>query len=233
MTFATLTQKIAFTASTIAVAGFVAAAPAQAATIGQWNFNDSNAIVDVGVGTASLVGGTTAAFATGNAAGDAGQAWNTATYPTQGNGNKTAGVRFLVPTTGFENIIVSFEQRFSNTAANLSAIQYTTDGTTYTGLPEQLLAATAGDTWFTFNSGALGAAANNNPNFGFQVLAAFNPTAYVASNPTSTYGTTGTRRFDLVTVSGDATTPVPTPALLPGLVGLGLGVLRKRKSEVA
>lgn len=26
-------------------------------------------------------------------------------------------------------------------------------------------------------------------------------------------------------------TAVPTPALLPGLIGLGLGVLRKRKSE--
>ncbi len=30
--------------------------------------------------------------------------------------------------------------------------------------------------------------------------------------------------------SGD-TTPVPTPALLPGLIGLGLGVWRKRKTE--
>jgi hypothetical protein len=28
-------------------------------------------------------------------------------------------------------------------------------------------------------------------------------------------------------------TPVPTPALLPGLIGLGLGVLRKRKSAAA
>jgi hypothetical protein len=30
--------------------------------------------------------------------------------------------------------------------------------------------------------------------------------------------------------SGDAT-PVPTPALLPGLIGLGLGIWRKRKAE--
>jgi len=28
-------------------------------------------------------------------------------------------------------------------------------------------------------------------------------------------------------------TPVPTPALLPGLIGLGMGVLRKRKAEAA
>ena len=27
--------------------------------------------------------------------------------------------------------------------------------------------------------------------------------------------------------------PIPTPALLPGLIGLGLGVLRKRKAEAA
>jgi hypothetical protein len=30
--------------------------------------------------------------------------------------------------------------------------------------------------------------------------------------------------------SGNAT-PVPTPALLPGLIGLGLGLWRKRKAE--
>lgn len=36
-----------------------------------------------------------------------------------------------------------------------------------------------------------------------------------------------------ITLSGVGATPVPTPALLPGLIGLGLGVLRKRKAEVA
>jgi uncharacterized protein len=139
-------------------------------------------------------------------------------------------VRFLVPTTGYENIVVSFDQRFSNSAANLSAIQYTTDGVTFTGLPEQLLNAGGGDAWVSFNSGALGSAANNNANFGFQVLAAFNPTAYVAANtPGTAYATTGTRRFDLVTVNGDAVAPIPTPALLPALIGFGASIVRKRK----
>ena len=32
---------------------------------------------------------------------------------------------------------------------------------------------------------------------------------------------------------GKATAAVPTPALLPGLVGLGLGVWRKRKQALA
>lgn len=35
-----------------------------------------------------------------------------------------------------------------------------------------------------------------------------------------------------ITLTGASATPVPTPALLPGLIGLGLGVLRKRKAEV-
>jgi hypothetical protein len=195
-------------------------------------FNDSNATVDVGVGTASLVGGTMATFAAGfpDDLAIVDQAWNTATYAPQGTGDRTRGVRFLVPTTGYENIVVSFDQRFSNSAANLLAIQYTTDGVTFTGLPEQLLNAGGGDAWVSFNSGALGSAANNNANFGFQVLAAFNPTAYVAANTSGTaYATTGTRRFDLVTVNGDAVAPIPTPALLPALIGFGASIVRKRK----
>jgi hypothetical protein len=63
------------------------------------------------------------------------------------------------------------------------------------------------------------------------------------------FGVVDTTNFfnqvDVVYVSGDpdgvaldnvsygTTTPIPTPALLPGLIGLGLGVLRKRKAEAA
>jgi len=36
-----------------------------------------------------------------------------------------------------------------------------------------------------------------------------------------------------ITLNGSGATPVPTPALLPGLIGLGMGVLRKRKAEAA
>ena len=45
------------------------------------------------------------------------------------------------------------------------------------------------------------------------------------------YNGSGTHfALDNLTVNA---TPVPTPALLPGLIGLGLGVLRKRKAEAA
>lgn len=45
----------------------------------------------------------------------------------------------------------------------------------------------------------------------------------------------GDQDFAINQVSLNSTggTPIPTPALLPGLIGLGLGVLRKRKAEVA
>jgi hypothetical protein len=249
MTFTTLTQKLAIATGAIAAASFVAAAPAQAAVIGQWNFNSvtpdtltstGSLLPSTGAGTLTLVGGTTSTFATSaatsTAAGSSDPATdddtglNTATYPAATAANKTAGVRFKVSTAGFENVIVSFDQRLSNTAANLSAIQYTTDGINYTGLPEQLLSATTGETWLSFSSGILGAAANDNANFGFQILAAFNTTAYVPVNSAS-YGTSGTRRFDMVTVNGDAVTPVPTPALLPALIGFGASIVRKRKQQ--
>jgi len=45
------------------------------------------------------------------------------------------------------------------------------------------------------------------------------------------YGGGGTHfALDNLTVN---TTAIPTPALLPGLIGLGLGILRKRKAEAA
>lgn len=37
--------------------------------------------------------------------------------------------------------------------------------------------------------------------------------------------------FNLVATSSDVPTPIPTPALLPGLVGIGLKMWRKRKTE--
>ena len=48
--------------------------------ITQWTFEGDLITPSTGQGTASLTGGTTATFATGNP----GRAWNTTTYPAQG-----------------------------------------------------------------------------------------------------------------------------------------------------
>ena len=65
---------------------------------------------------------------------------------------------------------------------------------------------------------------------------AFAPTLanYVRFNVLSNYGAPATSLSE-VQFDGTATDPtaVPTPALLPGLIGLGVAALRKRKAEAA
>ena len=100
------------------------AKPAHALTIiTQWTF-ESTTTPSTGSGTASLIGGTTATFATGTS----GQAWNTTDYPAQNTNNKTAGVQFQISTTGWQDIEFSFDIRHSNTSANTIVVRYSTDG---------------------------------------------------------------------------------------------------------
>ena len=86
------------------------AKPAHALTIiTQWTFeNTTNP--STGSGTASLVGGTNASFATG-LTGGSDSAWNTTNYPTQGMNNKQAGVQFQISTIGWQDIEFSFNIR--------------------------------------------------------------------------------------------------------------------------
>lgn len=199
------------------------------AQIAQWNFNSNPAdantstgvtVPNIGAGTASLIGGTTASFSSGDSnngstdpsTGDD-SGWNVTTYATQGMEDKARGVQFLVSTAGFENIQVRWDQRHSNTAPRHVQLQYTTDGTNWVDFGTPFL-GTAGDTWFNNRSADLSSvvAANNNPNFGVRIVASFAPgtNAYAASNTTSNYSTTGTWRFDMVTISG---TPQCAPAM--------------------
>ena len=55
-------------------------------------------------------------------------ALNTAGYAAQGTGDRTTGVRFSIDTTGFQDIVLSFDQRNSATASAWTALQYTLDG---------------------------------------------------------------------------------------------------------
>ncbi|MBD2021961.1 PTPA-CTERM sorting domain-containing protein [Leptolyngbya sp. FACHB-36] len=50
---------------------------------------------------------------------------------------------------------------------------------------------------------------------------------------TSTYLAYGQTYTEVIFSDPSPVTAVPTPALLPGLVGLGLGILRKRKAQAA
>jgi uncharacterized protein (TIGR03382 family) len=218
-------KTVIMTLSTLAVAG-----SAHAAVVTQWTFETQNTAPSTGTGSASLVGGTTATFATGFG-GTGTFAWNTSTYAAQGTGDRTRGVEFLASTAGYENITLTWNERHSNTSANTVAVQVTTDGTNWTEVQVFTFTPAAtgtGDTWYQ-RSVSLSAAVANSAGFGFRVLAAFDPTAgqYLASRSTSSYGTASTIRFDDVTISGDAIVPAPGAMALLGVAGL-VGSRRRR-----
>lgn len=184
--------------------------------VAQWNFNAQSEAPSLGAGTAALVGGTTAAFASGAGSSDpeetADSAWNTTTYPAQGAGAKTAGAEFAVSTAGFEGVQFRFDTRPSNTASRHGVVQYSTDGVTFV---DGVAFEQAGGSLWT-NQVALDlsgvAAANDNAALKFRIVTDFAPgtSEYVAANPANTYGTSGTLRFDMVTVLGSPVGGTPT-----------------------
>lgn len=207
-----------------------------------WDFNDQDTNPDAGVNASisslALVGGTTASFAVGSPLDTAttNRGYNTTNYPAQGTGNLTAGIVFNTPTTGYMNITVQFDVRWSNTASKYLRFQYTYDGVNWNNGPQ--LVAGGGDWWWGPNNSNTrilvdftgDTQADNNPNFAFRILAEFAPNtnSYEAAAPGRNYGTTGTLRYDLVEVRGEV---VPEPA---SLLALGVGVagllgLRRRK----
>jgi hypothetical protein len=233
---------------TLVVAALIAMASSAQADepLAQWNFNSvpsdgststGTTMPVIGSGTAALVGGTTATFASGDASGGSSDpssgddsGWNVTTFAAQGSGDKSRGVQFNVSTAGYRDIVVTWDQRHSNTAARDVLFQYTTDGSTW--IDAGSFAATAGDAWFNGRTVDLStvAAVEDNAEFGFRVVATFAPgtSSYAASTLGSTYGTAGTWRFDMVTVSA---MPIPEPGtyalMAAGLLAVGFFARRR------
>lgn len=230
---------------------FLTALPLSAATVAQWNFNSSPAdgvnstgssLPSTGTGILSTIGGATnPSFNSGAGSSDVATdntGFQTTTFPALSTANKTAGLEVRTSTVGYDSIIVSWDQRHSNTSANTTRLQYTLDASAttpvwvdnaqFTFTPA---ATGTGDIWYnarTANLTSISGVANN-ANFAFRVVAEFDPNTsnYLASRSTSSYGTAGTWRFDMVTVSGVAVVPEPS-AMLLGSLGM-LGLLRRRR----
>ncbi|HSV75871.1 MAG TPA: T9SS type A sorting domain-containing protein [Bacteroidales bacterium] len=181
-------------------------------TIALWTFGTTGSETltpAIGTGTATLIGGTTSAWA----AGVTGQGWNTSGYPAQGVGSGTAGVQFAFSTEGRQNIVLTWSQRHSATSANRIRLMYTIDGANWQNFEANIANASNVrlQEWPGFDNGRYVAAAedwfhrvadftsitgvNNNPLFAVRIVTEFvDGTNYAAT--TTTYGTTGTLRFD-------------------------------------
>lgn len=237
--------------SILTLGAVLVAGASQAAIITQWDFNGtssstvqggvSSPTASIGLGTASLLG-VTGSFSSGVANGGSSDpvttsppnfGWQTTGYAAQGTENGQRGVQFAVSTVGYEDIMVSFDVRKSNTSSRFTRFDYSANGGT-TWTEGALLDGNAGDTWFNLNLNDLStdSSVDNNANFVFRMVAVFDPNIVVAgqyspSNSGSSYAATGTLRWDMVTVSG--TEAVPEPATMAVLAGLGLAVARRRK----
>lgn len=244
-------MKLTFSSLLLAL---VAAIPASAQVVVQWNFNGTSVAeipggsaspapsfrsAEVPTATASLIGGTTATFASGIAGGGSSDpvtttppnyGWNTTTYAPQGTENRQRGIQFAADLSNFgagdqeigvtsvyTGLLISFDVRHSITASRYLQLLYTIDGNTWEAPAAGLFAATSGDTWFNGRSLLLGPEVLTQ-SFAFRIVAAFDPTldvgAYSASNPASSYAVTGTLRYDMVTLQ-----VIPEPATYAVLFG--------------
>ncbi|MFN0010430.1 MAG: lamin tail domain-containing protein [Phycisphaerales bacterium] len=197
-------------------------------TITQWNFNTQTLLPSTGTGTATLVGGTTVSGYFGGSPNDLGGgnvAPNVTTWPIQSAGSGTRGIEFAVSTVNRMNILVSTDMRWSTTASKYLRAQYSTNGSTFQDMPAgsspngSLITSPGGPT-----SGTNGVYITNiaydltgvagvdfNPNFKVRFVTIFDPAnnaTYTTNQDVATYSINGAIRFDLVTVSGTATTPV-------------------------
>jgi hypothetical protein len=237
MTFTTLAQKFAIATGAIAAASFVAAAPANAALLGRYTFGTATSgpalltpsDVDSSISLSSLAYNGSVTTATGRTStldSGTGEYKDVSGVPLGSNGtggaaggtiSSTANTFEFTVTPNSGDVVVldklQLDWRRSNTAGNSLNIFSNRDNfssalATFTN--------NTGDSWLIDRDVLLSALPGN----------LTSPAVFrlVAS------GSAGTFRLDNVEVYGTATA-VPTPALLPALLGFGARIVRKRKQE--
>lgn len=250
-------KKLATALATVLISA--TAASAQITTITEWNFQivsegvtNGTSTPSIGTGTVTTIGGVSnPGFNSGSGSTDPlqpGFGYQTDSYPAQGAGGGTAGVRFDLSTAGFttddyDGVRITFDLRLSNTSSRWFRLDYTVDGGSswVLGTATRLGAsANAGDTWFNDNQVIIGdLTALDNADFGFRVVSVFSPvdftqvsgginydadTAYeVARNNGSSVYAGGTWRFDMVTVEA---IPEPSTYALLAISAAGLAAWR-------
>jgi hypothetical protein len=189
-------------------------------------------------------------------------AFNTSSYPSQGTGSGTEGVQFAVSTVGFTDIVLSVDLRQSPTASRYWQLLVSSDGTSFappSGGVTSFGTIGAGNTGTSFSTSgvyandpgpgsgqtfvqavtytfASGSAFEDNPNFKYQWVSIFDPAdgGYISADTglEADYGTTGTFRFDMVTVAGTAI-PEPGAILFGGLMCCVVALWRLTSKAIA
>jgi predicted extracellular nuclease len=172
--------------------------------ITKWTFDNSTNTPDSGSGSFAPEGGTAfTSYVAGNPS--TGKAYGTNTYPTQSTNNEKAGVKIKVSTTGYKDLSFKFEQYNSNTASKKTIIMVSGDGVNFTKVDS--IVASSGTVWTSKNIDLSGYSfLNNKTEIQILLVSGFVGSSYAASGSTSSYGTTGTWRFDNVAVYGKVAT---------------------------
>jgi hypothetical protein len=220
----------------------VAVSLAQPTQLAFWNFNESDPLdgiamlaadggvfasqAQISINLANIVYNNNGTGFRGSPLdpGTDGRNWalQTTDYPAQGQDSGLAGIVVSVPTTGYQNIVVKFDVRWSNTASKFLAVEYTTDGGV-NWTRARVLEARRGDRWHgdTDANGGYGALVeldlsgdanvNNNAQFAFRVVTIFDPNTgqYTAAQSGSNYTTRGTLRYDLIEILGEEASSGP------------------------
>lgn len=232
----------------------IASAQAQADTVALWDFNSftctssctaPKATQSANGAWLSSVGGVT--FVGGVTGSGTGNAMNTTNYAAQGTETAMRGVQFMIDTSGYTDLVLTFAQRNSNTASAWTTLQYTTDGSIWqTATTFQMKTAGSFVNGLTYDFSNI-SEANGNASFGIRLLAIYAPgtSGYVGTATGSSYtsGPNGSAiRYDNVLLSGTPmpdlpevpVDPVPEPQtvamMLAGLAALGL-IARRRRAD--
>ena len=99
-----------------------------AVTLAEWDFEDSDLIVDTGTGTLTISDSRTATYPAGNAPSDV------ASMSTTGWDVADEYIELDLSTSGYEDLTLKIDYQASGTGPTEFQIQYSSDGTTFTNL---------------------------------------------------------------------------------------------------
>lgn len=195
--------------------------------ISAWDYNSPNADGSPGTGSVSAVGRLAFTFPTranfvgfsdGFGSTDPNETDNSdarlSGFAAQGQSNKLTGVEIRADTTGFENIVLFWDQRNSDSASRYQRVQFSYDfGASWVDGPLLEFSDSNWHRQLSVDLTSLPQAANH-PGLGIRIVNEFistalgaGPDSYVATRNTSSYSPNGTQRYDMIQLHGEVMQP--------------------------